>query len=154
MTVDRDRVSRPIGVRECGDAECATRCFGQVGTVTRRAEINTASPQATNGWDITLEGSTIRYQNKLTKQAPNLLLLEQRLEINSLTLPAAESEKYRAIVAELEKSDVLIVETLNKKGEFVGAKEARSGGSGWNTFWWVVRVGAVVAYFAYLALRR
>lgn len=123
--------------------------LGQIGKVSRRVEISAANPLRLNDLTKSIEASTLSYHFSFRKTGPRTAVLEQTLDFRALTLPPEEAPKYRAIVAELDKSDVSIPERINRKGEFVGA--AREGGATWVD--WAFRLlplAAIAGYWAYL----
>jgi Domain of Unknown Function with PDB structure (DUF3857)/Transglutaminase-like superfamily len=122
--------------------------LGQPGRVTRRVEIESVTPHASPGWDISIETPTLVYKNLLRKETPHLLVLEQELDIRAMTMPATDSEKYRAVAAHLEKGDLQIVEMVNKKGEFAVMTDKEAERSyGW--IWWAIWIGLFVAHAIY-----
>ena len=128
--------------------------LGNICRITRRVEIKSDRSNHTAGWNIEIECPQIRYTNTLSKQSPTGLVLEQSIETRAHILPAADAEKYRAIIADLEKSDVVLVETLDKKGRFIGSAPSRSNNSNMRWIWWLVRLAilgglAASRYFAH-----
>jgi hypothetical protein len=97
--------------------------LGQVGQVTRRVVIETPYDIPFSGWSRAVEASTLKFKSEFKEEAPRRFVLEQSLDFQALTLPPAEADKYRAVIAELDQSDVVIGGALDKKGAFVGTRE-------------------------------
>jgi hypothetical protein len=97
--------------------------LGRVGTMSRHVEIECANEAPAGGWDRTISCGAMRFHNVLKRDGKRLVM-DQTLETKQLELPAADSETYRNIIAELERTDVVLNETVNKKGHFPGTPEA------------------------------
>lgn len=129
--------------------------LGQIGSVTRRVEIETAHPMRVSNWRRDVEASTLSYRSELKRETPRRFVLEQRLEFRSLTLPASEADKYRAVINEIDQSDLIISGATGKRGMFIGAESdgGRNDWADWNVWEWVVRlgtIGIVLGYWAWL----
>jgi len=128
--------------------------LGQIGTVSRRAEIETAYSIKFKGWKRVVETSNLTFRNECRKEGPRLFVLEQTLEFRALTLPAAEAEKYREIIAELNQSDVVFTSEIGKRGMFAGADEIGGDDFGDSSSWdWILRLLPLAALGAYWAWR-
>ena len=97
--------------------------LGRVGRMIRRVEIACANEAPAGGWDRVIECDAIRFRNAMRREGKSLLL-EQEIETRQLSMPAEDAETYRAIMAELDRTDVVISETVNHKGHFPGTPEA------------------------------
>lgn len=127
--------------------------LGAIGKVSRRVDIETKHELVASGWNVTLECSALSYRTVLRKEGPLSLVLEQVIDIRAMTLPAEEAEQYRAIVAELEKSDIVLTETVNKRARFIRSRpnqQARGGGIGW--IGWAVGAALGAGYLAWRIL--
>jgi hypothetical protein len=96
--------------------------LGQMGTVSRKVTIDTAYPIKFSGWKRTVESSALVYRNELRKKGPRTFVLEQRVDFRALMLPASEADQYRAILAEMDQSDLVITGQVGKRGMFIGAE--------------------------------
>lgn len=98
--------------------------LAQIGKVSRTLTIESSFdlPHLA-GWKRSVDATALSFTSELRVDTPRRFVLEQTLEFKALTLPAAEADKYRAIVAELDKSDLNITGELNQKGEFIGVQE-------------------------------
>ena len=128
--------------------------LGQVGQVSRRVEIEMMHDiSGFDGWERSVDASTLSFSSKFRKEGPKHFILEQKLDFRALTLPAAEADKYRAIVAELDQSDIVITGGVGKKGMFIGSREHQEEerksfvGSGWA--WTVIWLGLVGVYWVW-----
>ncbi|GAM96685.1 transglutaminase-like enzyme [alpha proteobacterium U9-1i] len=121
--------------------------LGQLGKVSRRVEINAANNLALKGWSRSVEASALSYKVEFKKLTSLSAVLEETLEFKAITLPPSEADKYRALIVELEKTDIAITDTTDKKGNFLGTAEAdkAAGGNVW--IFHVLWVGAIVAYW-------
>jgi hypothetical protein len=127
--------------------------LGQVGRVTRRVEIKSANDMRLKGWTRSVQSSALSFEATFKRAGPRTAILEQALEFRALTLPPEESDKYRAIVTELDKSDISITDVVNRRGSFVGAGAQGLAERGW--FFWTWRLmllAALVCYWIYLEL--
>lgn len=127
--------------------------LGQIGKVSRRVEINMANPMNLSPWRRSIETSAVRYDISFNKSGPRAAVLEQALEFKAMTLPPSEADKYRALVAEVEKCDITLHDVVDRKGRFKGARppaqeQARRSvlGNGW------LLAGIVLTYFVWRAL--
>ncbi|MBL8537333.1 MAG: DUF3857 domain-containing protein [Hyphomonadaceae bacterium] len=122
--------------------------LGQIGTVSRSVEIDAAHDLNIQPWTRRIESSALVLEISLKRLGSRSGLLEEKLEFRALTLPPSEADKYRAIVGELDKSDIAIRSAVNKRGVFVGAKTENDGRS-WvfNLIW----IGVVVLYLIWRA---
>lgn len=98
--------------------------LGLVGRMARRVEIETANEPPAGGWDRSVECDGMRFRN-VTRREGKLLIMEQTLETDTLMLPATDADKYREIIAELDRTDIVLNQAANKKGFFLGTKEAK-----------------------------
>lgn len=130
--------------------------LGQIGKVTRRVEIEAGHALKFAGWTRAVESSALLFKSEFRKEGARRFVLEQSLEFRSLTLPPEETDKYRAIVAEMDRSDVVVIGPAGKRGMFIGADDA---GEDWRDRGWLdflVRVlpfAALFAYWGWLAYR-
>lgn len=128
--------------------------LGQMGTVSRKVTIDTAYGIKFSGWKRTVESSGLVYTNELRKEGPRTFVLEQRLEFRAIMLPASEADKYRAILAEMDQSDLVITGQVGKRGMFIGA-DAGGESNDWfdrsltDWFWRLLPVGLLLAYWAW-----
>ncbi len=97
--------------------------LGRVGRMSRKVEIECANDPPAGGWDRTIECDAIRFRNMMKRDGKRLIM-EQSIETTALELPAKDAEKYNQIIHELDRTDVVINETVNKKGHFLGTREA------------------------------
>jgi len=128
--------------------------LGQMGTVSRKVTIDTAYGIKFSGWKRTVESSGLVYTNELRKDGPRTFVLDQRLEFRAIMLPASEADKYRAILAEMDQSDLVITGQVGKRGMFIGA-DAGGESNDWfdrsltDWFWRLLPVGLLLAYWAW-----
>ena len=120
--------------------------LGQVGQVTRRVEVESARELPPGGWNREIICSAVSYKSELKMKSKKRFIMEQRLDIRALTLPADEAEKYRAIVADLDRSDLVITETVNSKGKFVKSGGGGDGGVA-RVLFFLFWAGLAVAWF-------
>lgn len=126
--------------------------LGQMGKVTRKVTIETAYPIKFSGWKRTVESTALVYKNELRKEGPRTFVLEQSLEFRGLMLPAAEADQYRAILAEMDQSDLVISGQVGKRGMFIGA-ESNGESSDWTDasatdwFWRLAPLALISAYW-------
>lgn len=126
--------------------------LGQIGKVTRRVDIETAYPIKFSGWTREVTSSTLSFKSVFRKEGARRFVLEQSLEFGALTVPPEEADKYRAIVAEMDRSDVVIIGPDGKKALFIGADEASGVEAADRGFVdWLIRVLPFAALFAYWA---
>lgn len=98
--------------------------LGRIGTMSRRVEIECANEPPAGGWDRSIDSSVMRLRNTMKRDGKRIVM-EQSIETDALVLPAADAEKYMQIIAELERTDVVLNETVNGKGHFLGTPEAK-----------------------------
>lgn len=125
--------------------------LGQVGKVSREVEINSANTLRFNDIHKSIQASSLSYEFSFRKSGPRTAILQQTLEFKALTLPPQEADKYRAIIAELDKSDIFLPDIVNRKGQFVGA--AQEGRTTWVD--WTFRLlplAAIAGYWVYAYL--
>lgn len=122
--------------------------LGQVGQVTRRVVIESSYDIPFSGWSRTVEASTLKFKSEFKEDGPRRFVLEQTLDFQALTLPPAEADKYRAVIDELDKSDILISGEINKKGAFVGTREHDESERGNRWIGTAVGIALVLAYWA------
>lgn len=128
--------------------------LGQMGKVTRKVRIDTAYPIKFSGWKRTVESTALVYRNELRREGPRSFVLEQSLEFRALMLPASEADQYRAIVAEMDQSDLSISGQVSKRGMFIGA-DASGEAADWaertwaDWFWRLAPLAAVLGYWAW-----
>lgn len=118
--------------------------LGQIGKVSRRVEIDAAHDLNIQPWSRKIEASALTFEISLKKLGPRAGVLEETLDFHALVLPPSEAEKYRAIVAELDKSDIALRNAVNKKGVFISAGATEHS---WvlNAVW----VGVIVLYLVW-----
>ncbi len=128
--------------------------LGQMGTVSRKVTIDTAYPIKFSGWRRTVESSALVYRNELRKEGPRTFVLEQRVDFRALMLPASEADQYRAILAEMDQSDLVITGQVGKRGMFIGA-ESNGETNDWadrslsDWFWRLLPVALILGYWAW-----
>jgi transglutaminase-like putative cysteine protease len=98
--------------------------LGRIGKMSRRVEIECANEPPAGAWDRSVECDAIRFRNVM-KRDGRKLIMEQSVETTSLDMPAADADKYHQIIAELERTDIVLNEATNKKGHFLGTREAQ-----------------------------
>ncbi len=123
--------------------------LGQLGRVSRRVEINASNSLTPTLWTCNVESSAFRYESSFQRNGASCAVLEQSIEFKSLTLPAAEADKYLALIAELEKGDVALTDMIDKKGNFFGTVEAdlEAKSSSWISY--AVTIGLIAAYWVW-----
>ncbi len=119
---------------------------GHVGRMTRRVEIETASPLKVTPWRRSVAGSSISFDTELKALSKKHFELTQTLEVRSWTLPASEAQVYRDVIAELEKSDLELVRAV-KGGKFT--TDLRGGGAFgiWDMIRWTLIAALIVYWF-------
>jgi hypothetical protein len=119
--------------------------LGHVGKMTRRVEIETATPMPVTTWRRTVSGSALSFDTELRALSKKKFELLQTLEVRAWTLPADEAHVYRDVVAELDKSDLELIRAV-KRGKFV--RDIKSGNTFgfWDFMRWAV-VGALAVYW-------
>jgi transglutaminase-like putative cysteine protease len=123
--------------------------LGRVGKLSRHVEIACANEPPSGGWDRTIACDAIRFRNVM-KRDGKLLIMDQTIETTSLVLPAADADKYSQIIAELDRTDVVINETVNRRGHFLGTREADRDARGEQAFFGgFIAVLAGLGYAAY-----
>jgi hypothetical protein len=128
--------------------------LGQIGKVSRRVEIDAAHDLGVQPWSRRIDASSLSFEISLRKAGPRACVLEETIEFRGLTLPPSESDKYRAIVAELDKSDIALRNLVNKRGAFITTRPDRLQGqssAGWiyNAMW----ISVAVLYLVWLVSR-
>jgi hypothetical protein len=123
--------------------------LGHVGKMTRRVEIETAVPLKVTPWRRAVAGSNISFDTELKALSKKKFELTQTLEVRAWTLPVAEAQVYRDIIAELEKSDLELLRAVK------GNKFARDTNSGETNLlnWDVIRGVLIGAFISYWILR-
>lgn len=126
--------------------------LGQMGTVSRKVTIETGYPIKFSGWKRTVESSALVYRNELRKEGPRTFVLDQRVEFRALMLPASEADQYRAILAEMDQSDLVITGQVGKRGMFIGA-DSNNNTTEWadrgDWFWRLLPWGLFAGYVAW-----
>lgn len=123
--------------------------LGQVGSVTRRVELELPYDVKTKGWTRAVEASSLSFNSEFKREGPKNFTLTQRLEFRALTLPAAEADKYRQVLAELDQSDIVFSGLVGKRGAFVGTPDDMETQGNGNWVGYVIGIGVVAAYWAY-----
>lgn len=127
--------------------------LGQIGKVSRRVEISSSNDLRFRGWKRSIQSPSLGFESSFRKVGPRTAMLEQTLEFRSLTLPPEEAGRYRAILAELDKSDIALTDTVNRRGVFIGAEPEK--GPDWEdraVVDWTLRLlplAAVVGYWIF-----
>ncbi|MFT3728306.1 MAG: DUF3857 domain-containing protein [Terricaulis sp.] len=119
--------------------------LGHVGKLTRRVTVDTYKPWPISGFERKFECSAIRYETKFTQLTPARCELTQELDITAPSLPAAEAQKYRDIIADLERTDLYFTTTL------AAAAKAEAPPSRMNplAFWLVAGFGVLLGATAF-----
>jgi hypothetical protein len=73
--------------------------------------------------------------------------MEQTLDFKAITLPPSEADKYRALIAELEKTDIAITDTTDKSGNFLGTAEADKEARSYQWIFHLLWIGALAGYW-------
>lgn len=122
--------------------------LGQVGSVTRRVELELPYDVQAKGWTRSVEASALSFKSEFKRERAKHFTLTQKLEFRALTLPAAEADKYRQVIAELDASDIVFSASMGKRGVFAGTAEDLEGGrGGW--LWTLLGLGAAGAFVAW-----
>ena len=123
--------------------------LGHVGKMTRRVEIETAVPLKVTPWRRAVSGSNISFDTELKALSNKRFELTQTLEVRAWTLPVAEAQVYRDVIAELEKSDLELLRAVK------GNKFARDTNSDEMNLlnWDVIRGVLIGAFISYWILR-
>jgi transglutaminase-like putative cysteine protease len=120
--------------------------LGHVGKTTRSVVIETYKPWEITPFDRKFECSAIRYETAFKQLGPSRCELTQMLDITSWVLPAAEAQKYRDIVNDMEKTDISFTTSLA-----TAAKADRPAQKNRYYLWILVAAGALAAIAAYAA---
>jgi hypothetical protein len=120
--------------------------LGRPRIATRHVEMELPADWPSDGWDIAVDAPGLKYESKLKREKKRLFVLDQRLEVQTDTMPAAEASKYIDVVAAMRKSADVVVHAMTHGDAFRGAP------GGWATiagFVFVVAavLTALVAYF-------
>lgn len=132
--------------------------LGQLGKVTRKVIIDAAYKLKFTGWKRAVESSALVFKTELRKEGPKTFVLEQELEFRGLMLPPSEADKYRAIVTEIDQSDLVFTGQIGKRGMFIGA-DGNGDVSDWSDrtgadwFWRLAPLAAVLGYWVWLYFR-
>ncbi|MBC7768103.1 MAG: DUF3857 domain-containing protein [Phycisphaerales bacterium] len=127
--------------------------LGQLGKVTRKVFIDAAYQLRFAGWKRVVESSGLVFRTELRKEGPKSFVLEQELEFRALMLPAAEADKYRAIVAEIDQSDLAFNAQVGRRGMFIGAEGGSVDWSDSTATDWLWRLAPYALFAGYLAWR-
>jgi transglutaminase-like putative cysteine protease len=119
--------------------------LGHVGKLTRRVVIDTYKPWEVTPFERKFECSAIRYETAFKQVTPSRCELTQMLDIGAWSLPASEAQKYRDIVNDMEKTDIVFSTTL------AAAARAEKRPPKANYFWLIV-LGVVLAGLAVYAV--
>lgn len=125
--------------------------LGQVGKVTRRVAFETSHGIRFEGWTRAVESSALSFKSVFKKDGPRAFVLEQSLDFRTLTLPAEEADKYRAIVTELDQSDIAVTGLVGKRGMFIGTENGGGDNDWFDRSWldWLLRLGPVMLLLGY-----
>lgn len=123
--------------------------LGQVGSVTRRVELELPYDVQVKSWSRAVEASTLSFKSEFKREGPKNFTLTQRLEFRALTLPATEADKYRQVLTELDQSDIIFSGLVGKRGAFVGTPDDMEARGNGNWVGWVIGFGVVAAFWAY-----
>jgi len=127
--------------------------LGQIGKVSRKVTVDTAYTLKFAGWKRTVESTALVFKTELRKEGPRTFVLEQSLEFRGLMLPPSEADKYRAIVAEIDQSDLVFSGQVGKRGMFLGADGPNDndtwadGATTW--LWRLVPLALLLGYWAW-----
>jgi|GEM_PF-558288 len=128
--------------------------LGQMGKVSRKVTIETAYPIKFAGWKRTIESTALVYTNELRKEGKRTFVLEQHIVFRALMLPASEADQYRAILAEMDQSDLNITGKVGKRGMFIGA-DTNGEADDWpdrswsDWFWRLAPLAAILGYWVW-----
>jgi hypothetical protein len=123
--------------------------LGQPGRRTRRVDVKSEGNHS-GGWMRGHKaGDALSWSDQMRVVSPNYLVVEQTLVIGALTLPGSEAETYRKIEQDLGSNDLVITETVGKKGKFV----EKSNGGGGASVWDALRWGALIVFGLYWVSR-
>jgi transglutaminase-like putative cysteine protease len=86
--------------------------LGHVGKLTRRVVIDTYKPWEITPFERKFQCSAIRYETTFKQLTPARCELTQMLDINAWVLPAAEAQKYRELVTDMDKTDISFTTSL------------------------------------------
>jgi len=121
--------------------------------VSRKVTVDTAYTLKFAGWKRTVESTALVFKTELRKEGPRTFVLEQSLEFRGLMLPPSEADKYRAIVAEIDQSDLVFSGQVGKRGMFLGADGPNDndtwadGATTW--LWRLVPLALLLGYWAW-----
>lgn len=118
--------------------------LGHVGKMTRRVVFETIVPMKVTPWRRTVSGSALSFDAEMRPINKKTFELVQTLEVRAWTLPATESQVYRDVIAELEKSDIDIVRAV-KGGKFTREINAGPSFNVWDVAPWLI-AGALALY--------
>jgi len=113
--------------------------LGHVGKVVRKVTIDTYKPWEITPFERKFESAAIRYETAFKQITPSRCELTQSLDITAWVLPAAEAPKYRQIVTDLEKTDVVFSTTL------AAAAKAERPAPAKIRFLWIAILAAAIA---------
>jgi hypothetical protein len=121
--------------------------MGQLGKVSRRVEINSSNNLPLKGWTRSVEASAFSYKVEFKKLSSLSAVMKQTLDFKAITLPPSEADKYRALIAELEKTDIAITDTTDKSGNFLGTAEADKEARSYQWIFHLLWIGALAGYW-------
>lgn len=128
--------------------------LGQIGEVSRNVVIELAHDSGPQNWQRKVESSALTYRSDFKTEGQRRLVVDQRLEFRGLTMPGAEADKYRAVITEIDQSDLVVSAEIGRKGMFVGSDEhraeERSRQSLFGLLWAGIVIGAFIARHVWL----
>ena len=123
--------------------------LGQPGRRTRRVDVKSKGSHSGGWMRGHAVGETLRWSDQMRVVSSDYLVVEQTLTIGALTLPASEAETYRKIEQDLGSNDLVITETVGKKGKFVDS----AGGGEQMGVWDALRWGVLIVLALYWIMR-
>jgi hypothetical protein len=128
--------------------------LGQVGSVTRRVELELPYDVKARPWTRSVESSSLMFKSEFKREGPKHFTLTQSLEFRALTLPAAEADKYRQVIAELDQSDIVFSGVVGRRGAFVGTADDMEVRGDGNWVGWAIGLAVGAAYLVYRYFER
>jgi hypothetical protein len=167
-TTERYEIPAPWRRLEGGRVEFATKDFfigadlvdlpagprhrdlylGRPRITTRHVELDLPADWPSEGWDVSVEATGLKFETRLKRVKKRSFVLDQRLEVTRDTTPASEVTRYNDVVAALRKGSDVVIHSMTAGDAFRGAR------AGWRTTigFAATAVAAIIAVI--LLLRR
>ncbi|MDX2233885.1 MAG: DUF3857 domain-containing protein [Hyphomonadaceae bacterium] len=96
--------------------------LGRPRITTRHVDIELPADWPSEGWDIAVEATGLKFESTLKRLKKRHFVLDQRLEVTRDTTPAADVARYAEVVAALRKGADVVIHSATRGDAFRGTR--------------------------------